>query len=231
MIRDSLRTRGVVIEAGFIPQPVKLSKTALIEFQAGVEQILNLTEIKKGEDYIQMSNKSGGYDTETRINLFKDKISVHILFPDQSLESLVSIFDEILKLVAQTIEIQIFVPIVVNIRKQISTHEKDSKLFFAEKLLNLTDAKQKTLNRPIQTIGLKLMLPPFISNSEGEESSTDGIELKIETLNEDSRDIYLEIHQIYSNPTPAQGFHTVSEFIKKTEKFLNENVTNFIGEV
>ncbi len=230
MIKDSLRTRGVVVEAGFIPQPVKLTKTALIEFQAGVEQILNLTEIKKGEDYIQMSNKSGGYDTETRINLFKDKISIHILYPDQSLESLVSVFNEILKLVGQIIDVQIFVPIVVNIRKQISTIEKDSKLFFAEKLLNLTESKQKTLNRPIQTIGLKLMLPPFISSSTEEESSTDGIELKIETLNEDSRDIYLEIHQIYSNPTPAQGFNSIGEFVKKTEKFLNENVTNFIGE-
>jgi len=230
MIRDSLRTRGIVIEAGFIPQPVKLSKTALLEFQAGVEQILNLTEIKKGEDYIQMSNKSGGYDTETRVNLFKDKISIHILFPDQSLEALVAIFDEILKLVAQVINIQIFVPIVVNVRKQISTIEKDSKLFFAAKLLNLTETKQKTLGRPIQTIGLKLMLPPYISNDPNEEGSTDGIELKIETLNEDSRDIYIEIHQIYSNPTPAHGFSSVVEFIKNTEAFLNENVTNFISE-
>lgn len=226
MLKDSLRTRGIIVEAGFIPQPIKIERKSLIDFQAGVESYLTLTEIQKGDNFIQMTNKSDSSDSETRISLTKEKVSIHILFPDQSIESLIDIFDEIVKLAGNLINAQILVPIVVNIRKQLSTQGKDSRQFFSQNILNLSQEKQKFLERPIQTMGIKLMLPPFISGENG--GSTDGVELKIETLNEDPRDLYIEIHRIFSNPIPCLSFKTMRDFISQTEHYINNNVLNFL---
>ncbi len=226
LVKESLRTRGIIVEVGFVPPLANFSKKTLIAFQTSVEEIIDISEIKKGEGFIFMISKGDGFDGEIQINLSREKLLMHILFPSGAIVELIEIFDSIIKILRDIIRPHIFAPVVVNIRKQVTTQEKDANLFFTESLFKFSKEREDILGRPIQTMGIKLMMPPFLGSSR---EQTDAIELKIETLNEDPRDIYLEINRVFSVPIPSANFTTVKDFILSTEDYLNNNVLDFIS--
>ena len=89
----------------------------------------------------------------------------------------------------------------------------------------------KKLNRPIHTIGLRFMLPPFKQEGAVARKEDWLLEVKTESLMEDPHRLYIEADGRWQN-TPMQwddeATQTVVNRLVKVSEYLKDHVLDFL---
>lgn len=230
LLRARLRT--VAVELDLAPN-VALDPHSQKLVQRSVEDRgVEITYAQRETERIEFGRRQPNAREALIIRVSPQKLSIEVSFPRITLPPIVKELDEISRSVLGALNPLIIASIRVVVRKQVAAPGGDAREFLGENILHLTDARRRTLSRPIHTVGLKVFMPPCqVGGDDDPEHVTheDAVEVRIESLIEDPSDIFIECRQTFAEPRPPASLATLGEFLTQTDAFINERISAFLG--
>ncbi len=228
-----MRLRGIDVELLLGP-PVTVDNSSKLLFQTKLEQehVMQPTSIEKGESSIALAEHPKSERSSFIVHMEADQLSVHDNFPPRDTSECIGRIDGVIRAAIEVFSPTFFARTSIYVRKQALAPGDDARVFLAEKVLGLSDKRRRVFGRPIHMVGMTFFLPPYqVPGDEGgsvAEQATDGIEVKMESLMEDCRDIYFQCRRYFHKPIAAGGFSTLGEQVQSTEKFVDEQLVAFL---
>ena len=228
-----MRLRGIEVELSLAPS-VTVDGAAKLAFQNKLEQeaMIELTSVEKGESNIALTAGSRSTKSSCVVHMRPNRLSVAENFPPMVTEQCVERMDAVIRAGIEVFSPTLFVQRSVYVRKQASAPDGDARVFLGERVLQLSDARKRSFGRPIHMVGMTFFLPPYqVQNGDVGvvvQQAPDGIEVKIESLIEDMKDIYFQCRRYFYEPLRASEFTTIEEWVMSTEGFVNEELVNFL---
>ncbi len=228
-----MRLRGIEVELSLAPS-VTVDGPAKLAFQNKLEQeaMIELTSVEKDENSVVLTAGSKSTKSSCGVRMEPNRLSIAENFPPVVTEQCVERMDAVVRAAIEVFSPNLFVQRSVYVRKQASAPNGDARVFLGERVLQLSEARKRSFGRPIHMVGMTFFLPPYqVQNSHKGvvvQQAPDGIEVKIESLIEDTKDIYFQCRRYFYEPVPASKFTTVKEWVVSTEGFVNEQLVNFL---
>lgn len=225
MLRDSLNTRGFHVGVRFAPSAV-FDKAKRQDFQFKLSQGFDWRRQEFGDTtWVLASPQSEGDPrSHIKLSLQPDILNFEEFFPVSTLD----IFLDNLKLALQGVA-EVFGPRVLlgsgsMIRMTLQAPGGDARVFLGKRCLHL-DEQLGPIGRPVHALGLRLMLPPV---DAGGQPTWQG-EIKIESLVEDVRQIFVELDAKWGTPV-AWAPDAIVERVKTAHEFATEKVVKFLEQ-
>ncbi len=232
MALPNARLRGVTVLVQLAP-PVSLDPNTQKDLQRAVEdRAVEINYVRRATEGVEFGRRHPNSREQLRVSARPQRLSIEEVFPRADMQFVVKEMDEIVKAALETLRPGILAAITVRVRKQASAPGGDARVYLGERVLQLPQDRTRAFGRPIHMVGVKFMLPPFQLTSEGEGTvsahDTDGIEVRIESLNEDIADLYVECEHHFLEARKPSSFDGLEGFIQNTEKFMDRQVAEFL---
>jgi hypothetical protein len=209
---------------------VSLDPASQREFQRKVEdRCVELNYIRRAAEGIEFGRRHPDSPELLRIIARPEKLSIEESFrPELSL--VVKEIDEIVKAARDTLNPRVLAGVRVCVRKQASAPGGDARVFLGDRVLCLPEERKGAFGRPIHTVGLKFFMPPYhlVGGTGAGTQEPDGVEVRIESLNEDISDLYLECHRYFLAPMDPSRFTSLQPLVERTNDFLEQQVAQFL---
>ncbi len=227
-----MRLRGVRVALTLAP-PVTVDNRLKLEFQTAVEGEagLDVTSVDRTEKSVELASRAASARTAFYARLSPDELAVSEDFPALALDECVGRIDAVVKAGIKVFAPQVIAQTCVYVLKQVTTEIGDARVFLADRVLRLSEERKRAFQRPIHMVGLTFFLPPYqLADTDGCEVRQDpnAFEIKVESLNEDTRDIYLQCRAYFHEPFAAAEFSTLRERVNATESFIDQYVVRFL---
>jgi hypothetical protein len=198
MLSQTIKTRGRHVSIRFAP-PAIFDKLHKQQFQAKSSEGFDWRRQEYAEQMWQLMTPraEGEPRSQLKLSLRPDLLSFEDFFPIDPME----LYTDNLRLAMESVS-TVFSPAVmigigVVVRYTAEADGGDARLFLGNRCLRLDD-RLGALNRPLHAVGLKLLMPPI----PGEGKPNWQAELKIESLIEDVRQLYIEVDARWGEPCP-----------------------------
>ncbi len=100
--------------------------------------------------------------------------------------------------------------------------EEHAAGYFVRHVFSANEGAWGKLGRPVQAIGVRLMLPPY-------EEHREAFHLRIETWQHDPRSVWLENVGSFTQPTSAENLPELSTYLYATYKFLTGRAIPYLA--
>ena len=229
-----MRLRGIAVELLLAP-PVIVDARSKLAFQSKLEQeaLIELTSVKKDENNVVLTAGPKSTKSSFVVRMQPNQLSVAENFPLTGTEQCVERINAVIRAAIAVFSPSLFVRTSVYVRKQALAPGLDARVFLGESVLQLSESRKRAFGRPIHMVGMTFFLPPYqVQNADKAvvQQATDGIEVKVESLVEDTKDVYFQCRRYFYEPLPAGEFTMLAEQVKSTEGFVNQQVVNFLLE-
>jgi hypothetical protein len=225
MLSNTLRTRGLHAGVRFAP-PATLDKQHKQRFQLRCSEGFDWRKEEYGEQAwaLQSPQSEGDPRSQLKLTLQREVVNFEDIFPTGSLE----VFNDNVKLalaaVADVFNPRLILASGVIIRLTTQAEGGDARLFLANRALNL-ETRLSPLGRPVHAVGLKFLLPPL----PGENQPNWQAEVKVESLVEDVRQLFIEVDAKWGNPI-AWNVDEVVTRVCTTHDFATRQVIEFLEQ-
>ena len=232
MALPNARLRGVAVQAQLAP-PVSLDPNTQKDLQRAVEdRAVEINYVQRATEGVEFGRRHPNSREQLRVSARPQRLGIEEDFPRADMQFVVKEMDEIVKAALETLRPGILAAITVRVRKQATAPGGDARVYLGERVLQLPKDRTHAFGRPIHMVGVKFMLPPFQLTSEGEGTvpthDTDGIEVRIESLNEDIADLYIQCEHHFLAAREPSSFESLESLVQDTEKFMDRQVAEFL---
>ncbi|MBI5765568.1 MAG: hypothetical protein HZA51_18825 [Planctomycetes bacterium] len=193
---QTLKTRGLHVGVRFAP-PAILDKQHKQDFQlkCGDGFDWRRQEYQDTAWHLVSPQSEGDPRSQLKLSLQPDVVNFEDYFPTAPLEVYTDNLRLVLKTVADVFNPRIILGTGVVIRLTAQSDGNDARVFLGQRCLRLDD-RLAVLGRPVHAVGLKFLLPPL----PGEDMPNWQAEIKIESLIEDVRQLFIEVDARWANP-------------------------------
>lgn len=215
----------ISFQAGFSHlqvSPAEEIRRALIE---SLEKKIGFTHSFFKEDGFGFEKKTGPEET-IRASFFADRVLLLHDFPSQldTVKYFTDISKEITLEAARREKIPSFLQQLYIIRASARPlRTDDARVFIGESVIGLDGEKTASFNRPIQSVGLRLVFPPL-------QDTPWGFDLRIQSDADDRKMLLLENQCQYAEPLSVEQIEEgeIERRLGIAVKFLHENAVSFL---
>jgi len=223
------RLRGVVVEIDLAP-PVSLDPMSQKDFQRAVEdRCVEVNYVQRATEGVEFGRRYPNSRELLRVVARPQKLSIEQWFrPELSLT--IKEMDEIVKAAQDTLKPRVLAGIRVRVCKQAGAPGGDARVFLADQVLQIPQERKSSFGRPIHMVGIKFFMPPYqvVAGPASGAQAADGVEVRIESLNEDISEIFLECNHYFPAPDELSAMTSLRSFVDKTDDFLEQQVAQFL---
>lgn len=226
MLLQTLKTRGLHAGVRFAPAAT-MDKTQKQAFQHKANEGFDWQrqEFTGGVWRLMSPQSDGDRRSHLKFSLQRDGFNFEDSFPTAPL----SVFFDNLRL-AMTVVGDVFDPKVmvgtgVVIRLTVQSDLEDARMFLGGRCLKLDD-RLTPLGRPVHGVGLSLFLPPL----PGEGQPNWQASVKIETLIEDVRQLFIEVDARWGVPA-TWNVQTLIDRVQTAHDFTTQQVSSFLSKL
>jgi len=225
-----LERRGSYLAVVFHPS-IRLTRKRGFEFAAELSQYIEPSNVHLDENQWRFDQPLEG-STRSRFKIIVgvQRIQINAEFPETSAEWLESRQTEILDRFHKMLDLKHVIQSAAMIQATFPV-DGDARTFLANHVMHLDREQVKKLNRPIHTVGLRFMLPPFKEEGAVARKEDWLLEVKVESLVEDPSKVYVEADAQWQN-TPmlwdVEATRTVVNRQVKVSEYLKDHVLEFL---
>lgn len=226
LLQETIKTRGVHVGARFAPT-APLDKQHKQQFQIKCSEGFDWRRQEYAEHAWQMTSPQAEGDPRSQLKLTvtTDSVNFEDFFPTSTLDVYFDNLRMAFGVVGTVFNPRIMLSTGAMIRLTAQTEENDGRIFLGQRCLRL-DNRLGPLGRPVHAVGLKLVLPPL----PGADQPNWQAELKIESLIEDVRQVFIEIDARWAQPCPWDP-ETVVQRGRTVYEFLTTRVIEMLREM
>ncbi len=223
MLPQSLKTRGLHVGVRFAPNAM-LDKQHKQHFQqkCGEGFDWRRQEYQENAWLLSSPQPEGDPRSQLKLSLQPDVVNFEDYFPTGPLEVYCDNLRLALTCVADVFSPRLVLASGIVIRLTTQSEGNDARVYLGQKCLRLDD-RLGVLARPVHAVGLKFLLPPL----PGEDQPNWQAEIKIESLIEDVRQLFIEVDARWANPV-AWDLGTVVDRLRTAHTFATGPVVNMI---
>lgn len=220
---QTLKTRGLHVGVRFAP-PAVLDKQHKQDFQlkCGDGFDWRRQEYQDHAWHLVSPQSEGDPRSQLKLSLQPDVVNFEDYFPTAPLEVYTDNLRLVLKTVADVFNPRVTLGTGVVIRLTAQSDGNDARVFLGQRCLRLDD-RLAVLGRPVHAVGLKFLLPPL----PGEDMPNWQAEIKIESLIEDVRQLFIEVDARWANPM-GWDIDAVVDRLKTAHSFATGPVIQMI---
>ncbi len=223
MIPQTIKTRGLHTGIRFAPQ-VALDKTHKQKFQIKANEGFDWQRHEYSDRVWRLATPQpdGDRRSEIKLTVQPDTMTFEDSFPTGPLEVFLDNLKLAMNAVADVFNPQVMLGSGTIIRMTVEAEGGDARVFLGKHCLQMDD-RLKPLGRPVHGVGLKMLLPPLPGEGQPKWQAT----LRIESLVEDVRQLFIEVDARWSNPTQWSP-QAVLERVQTAQKFATNEVIHFL---
>jgi len=225
MLSNTLRTRGLHAAVRFAPAAT-LDKQHKQQFQVKCGEGFDWRREEYNENLwvVQSPQTQGDPRSQLKLSLQRDLLTFEDHFPTGSLDLFNDNLQMVLNGFAAVFNPRLIVGSGAVIRMTVEAPGGDARVFLGNRTLQMGD-KLSPIGRPIHAVGLRLLLPPLT----GENQPNWQAEVKIESLVEDYRQIFIEVDARWGtsmvwNPEDVLGH------LRTAHEFASSRVVPFLEQ-
>lgn len=226
LLQETIKTRGLHVGARFAPT-APLDKQHKQQFQIKCSEGFDWRRQEYAEHAWQMTSPQteGDPRSQLKLTVTTDSVNFEDFFPTSTLDVYFDNLRMAFGVVGTVFNPRIMLSTGAMIRLTAQTEENDGRIFLGQRCLRL-DNRLGPLGRPVHAVGLKLVLPPL----PGADQPNWQAELKIESLIEDVRQVFIEIDARWAQPCPWDP-ETVVQRGRTVYEFLTTRVIEMLREM
>ena len=225
MLSDTIMTRGLHAGVRFAPQAV-LDKPHKQKFQQKSNEGFDWRKQEYADHAWQLQSPQADGDPRSHLKLSiqRDAVNFDDVFPTGSLDVFLDNVKLVMECVSSVFNPRLIVASGAMIRLTAETEGSDARIFLANRCLHLED-RLGPLGRPFHAVGLKILLPPL----PGAEKPNWQVEVKVESLVEDFRQLFIEVDAKWVSPV-AWNLEDVVKRFKTAHSFAMNQVIQFLEQ-
>lgn len=223
MLPESLKTRGLHVGVRYAPSAV-LDKQHKQHFQQKFGEGFDWRrqEYQENAWLLASPQPEGDPRSQLKLSLQPDVVNFEDYFPTGPMDVYSDNLNLALTCVTEVFNPRIILGTGVVIRLTAQAEGNDARVYLGQRCLRLDD-RLAVLGRPVHAVGLKFLLPPL----PGEEQPHWQAEIKIESLIEDVRQLFIEVDARWANPV-GWDLGVVAERLKTAHTFATGPVIQMI---
>lgn len=102
-------------------------------------------------------------------------------------------------------------------------HFRDGREFLAQRLIAAEPEAWQGFGRPVQSLGLRLQLPPAADNQR------ESYQVRIESWGQDPRSVWIETIGSFAMPTATENLPVLTNYLYSTYRFMTGPVGEFLA--
>ncbi|RIK61923.1 MAG: hypothetical protein DCC65_18240 [Planctomycetota bacterium] len=226
MLPQTLKTRGLHVGVRFAPSAV-LDKHHKQQFQLKASEGFDW----RRQEYLQNAwhlvspQAEGDPRSQLKLSVSPDLVNFEDYFPTTSFDLYLDNLKLALETVAGVFSPRLILATGIVVRLTAQSLDNDGRLFLGQRCLHLDD-RLGPLGRPVHAVGLKLLLPPL----PGPDKPNWQAEIKVESLIEDVRQLFIEVDARWGQPGPWDPNIAV-ERTKTAFEFATTRVVSLLKEL
>ncbi len=195
---QTIKTRGLHVGVRIAP-PAALDKQHKQQFQMKASEGFDWRrqEYLESAWHLVSPQSEGDPRSQLKLSISPDLINFEDFFPTSSFELYLDNLKLALEAVASVFSPRLILATGVVVRLTAQSQDNDARLYLGQRCLGLDD-RLGPLARPVHAVGLKLLLPPLA----GQDKPNWQAEVKIESLIEDVRQLFIEVDARWGQPGP-----------------------------
>lgn len=196
MLAETIKTRGLHAGVRFAPSAV-LDKQHKQQFQIKSSEGFDWRRQEYLENSWQLLSPQAEGDprSQLKLSLQPDVLNFEDFFPTGTLDVYCDNLKLALDCFAEVFGPRLILATGIVTRLTAQSEGDDARLFLGRRCLRLDD-RLSSLGRPVHAVGLKMLLPPL----PGENNPNWQAEVKVESLIEDVRQLFIEVDARWANP-------------------------------
>ncbi len=196
MLKDTIKTRGLHTVVRFAPQAI-LDKQRKRDFQIKANEGFDWQRQEFTDRLWSLTAPQSEGDPRSHLKLAvqPDSFSFEDSFPIGTRDVYKDNLKLALEVLASVFKPRIMLRIGVVIRLSAQSADDDARVYLGKNCLRLDD-RLTPLSRPVHAVGLKLLLPPIQGEGQPNWQAT----VKVESLVEDVRQLYIEVDAHWGTP-------------------------------
>jgi len=226
MIPETIKTRGLHVGVRFAP-PAVLDKQRKQQFQLKTSEGFDWRRQEYVENgwYLVSPQAEGDPRSQLKLSLQPEIVNFEDFFPTATLDVFCDNLRLCLGCIAEVFNPRLMLATGIVIRLTAQSQGNDARVFLGQRCLRLED-RLSPLGRPVHAVGFKLLLPPLA----GENNPNWQAEVKVESLVEDVRQLFIEVDARWPAPA-AWDLDVLVERIRVTHSFMNHQVVAMLNEL
>ena len=226
MLPDTVKTRGLHAGVRFAPQAM-LDKQHKKQFQLKANEGFDWQRQEYAEKTWRLTTPQSEGDPRShlKMTLQPDAVNFEDSFPIGSLELYYDNLKLALDVIADVFNPRLIMETGIVIRLSAQSDLEDARIYLGKHCLNLDD-RLEPLGRPVHGVGLKMLLPPLPGEGKPKWQAV----IKVESLLEDVRQLFIEVEARWGNPIPWNT-ETVVDHVKTAHEFATGQVTDFLKKL
>lgn len=223
MLPDTIKTRGLHTGVRFAP-PAALDKQHKQQFQMKASEGFDWRRQEYAENIWSLASPQAEGDprSQLKLSIQSDTVNFEDFFPTGSLDLFLDNLKLALECVASVFGPRLIIASGAIVRLTAQSDGNDARLFLGQRCLGLDD-RLGALRRPVHAVGLKLLLPPI----PGPDHPNWQAEVKVESLVEDVRQLFIEVDTRWAVPVPWDP-QTVVDRVKTAHQFATTQVVEML---
>lgn len=226
MLPDTLQTRGLHAGIRFAP-PATLDKQHKQLFQQKTSEGFDWRKQEYADHVwtLQMPQSEGDPRSHLKLSMQRDLFNFEDVFPTGPLDYFIDNLKLVMESVSAVFNPRLIVAFGAVARFTAQTDGGDARVFLGHRCMHLED-RLEPLGRPIHAVGLKMLLPPL---PPGTDQPNWQAEIKIESLVEDFRQLFIEVDAKWTNPVEWGADEVVSR-VRTAHEFATTQVIQFLEQ-
>lgn len=198
MLPQTIKTRGLHVGVRFAPSAV-LNKQHKQQFQMKACEGFDWRrqEYLDNAWHLVSPQAEGDPRSQLKLSVTPELINFEDFFPTSPFDVYLDNLKLALEVVAGVFGPRLILATGVVVRFTAQSLDNDARLFLGQRCLHLDD-RLGPLGRPVHAVGLKLLLPPL----PGADKPNWQAEVKVESLIEDVRQLFVEVDARWGQPGP-----------------------------
>lgn len=218
----STRLAGIIVELVILPADIENKKCRVIfdkiSDSHGIGQFMS-----PPDGSIQMSSKKPGPNF-TRYIIMRDRVVMSYELCENSMNYYQGLMGDFMGAFTGATGISLFIAQNITVRKLVNIAGiADSRDFLIKKVFSFKEENLQKFGRPLHMLGTRIFFP-------GSQADPPSFEVKIETLLEDHKTLFIENKAMFPVPMEAQKGLDLGVLINKTDEFINRNIMGFIEQ-
>ncbi|MEE8169469.1 MAG: hypothetical protein V3T70_02880, partial [Phycisphaerae bacterium] len=168
--------------------------------------------------------QEGDPRSHLKLSVQPDMVNFEDFFPVAPFDVFLDNLKMVLEMLADVFGPKIVLGSGAVVRLTADIHGQDARIFLGHRCLGL-EKRLNPLGRPVHAVGLKLLLPPVPVKNEPPWQA----ELKIESLVEDVRQLFIEVDAKWGTPT-AWNIDEVVRRVRVANDFTRKQVLQFLAQ-
>ena len=225
MLPQTVKTRGIHAGIRLAPQAV-LDKAHRQQFQIKANEGFDWQRHEYAEQAWRLASPQPQSDrrSELKLTVQPDSMTFEDSFPTGPIELFLDNMRLAMGIVQDVFKPQLMLASGTVVRLTAEASTGDSRIFLGKHCLRMDD-RLGPLGRPIHGVGLKMLLPPL----PGEGQPNWQASLRVESLVEDVRQIFIEVDARWGNPAQWSPDEVVNR-IRTAHEFSVNQVIAFLSQ-